>query len=179
MLKLNNFIGRPVYNTIDQWECASVPVLECPSVRGPMECPSVRGPMECSHVSVLHVTLTSVGTRLYFRDKRIASSLEMTSGALTNPGKLVMSNIACVHTPWFTKNSVFWLAQMTLCIMALHNFLRFIGPNTISGDLTYRLWIGQFMFCKNNQCKSIVLNNNINKNAEGVYFETSGINNWL
>jgi len=52
-----------------------------------------------------------------------------------------MSNIACACCqPW---DSVFRLAQIMLCIMTLHNFPPFVGPNVISNGPTNRLSIHQ------------------------------------
>jgi len=33
-------------------------------------------------------------------------------------GKLITSNIASAPNQWYSKDSVFWLAQMTLYVMA-------------------------------------------------------------
>ena len=52
--------------------------------------------------------------------------LELMSDALTNAGKHVMSNIACMRSQRNTKDLVFLLAQMTLCIMS---FPHFVEPN--------------------------------------------------
>jgi len=47
--------------------------------------------------------------------------------------------------PGHTKDSVFLLAQMTLCLITLCNFPPFLGPNTISDGPTDELSILQFM----------------------------------
>jgi len=55
--------------------------------------------------------------------------LEMTPDALTNAGKQVTLTIAHACSQGYTNDSVFSLAQMTLCIMT---FPPFVGPNIIS-----------------------------------------------
>jgi len=47
-------------------------------------------------------------------------------------------NIACTHNEWYKEGSVFWLVQITLCFMPLHNFPTFIGTNVISGGPTFK-----------------------------------------
>ena len=54
----------------------------------------------------------------------------MTIDAPTNLRNNVMSNAAYGHSPQYTKVSVFYLAQMILCILALaafRNFPPFVG----------------------------------------------------
>ena len=60
-------------------------------------------------------------------------------------GKLVTSNIASASNQWYSKDSVFWLAQMTLYVMALCKFQNFwqawdvISMSTMSpGTLTMK-----------------------------------------
>ena len=74
-------------------------------------------------------------------NKRIDRTLEMTSNAPTNAGKHVWLNIACACSPQNTKDTVFWLAQMTLCITALSNFRHFVKSNIFSGGSTNGLLI--------------------------------------
>jgi len=66
----------------------------------------------------------------------INKMLEMTSRSLINAGKHCTSNVAWVHSQPCTKDSVFWLAQMVLCLMTLHYFPAFVGPNVISDAIS-------------------------------------------
>ena len=50
-----------------------------------------------------------------------------------------MSNIALVHSQRYTKGYVFWLVQLMLCVMTLHNFSPFVRLNVILEDLTNKL----------------------------------------
>jgi len=59
--------------------------------------------------------------------------------ALTNAGKSIMPNNACARCQQNTKDSVFWLAQILLCIMTLSDIPHFIEPNVISDDLENKL----------------------------------------
>jgi len=70
--------------------------------------------------------------------------LEMMSDALTNVEKHVTSQVAFAHGQGYTKDSVFWLAQITLCIMMSSNFSPFLGANFVSDALTNRLLIRQY-----------------------------------
>jgi len=56
-------------------------------------------------------------------------------------GKNVMSNIACARCQRYTNDSVFWLAQMTLCIVTSRNFPPFVEPNVKSDGPTSGLSI--------------------------------------
>jgi len=60
----------------------------------------------------------------------------LTLDAPTNVGKHVTSNIAGARSQRNTKDSVFCLAQMALCVMTLSNFLHFVGANVISNGPT-------------------------------------------
>ena len=55
----------------------------------------------------------------------------MTTDAPTNAGKHVTSNIACVCCQRYTKYSVFWLSQMTLCVTTLHKYLPFVEASVV------------------------------------------------
>ena len=77
------------------------------------------------------------------RNERINRILEMTSDALTNAGMRVTSNIALSQQ--YKQDSVFWLTQMTLCVMTLHNFPPFFRPNVISDGPTTRLLMCQLL----------------------------------
>jgi len=50
----------------------------------------------------------------------------MASDAQINVEKDVTSNVACARSQWYMKDSVFWLAQMTLCVVMLRNFPPFV-----------------------------------------------------
>ena len=52
--------------------------------------------------------------------------------AQTIPGKHVKLNIASLCNQRFTKDLVFSLAQIQLCVKTLRNFPFFLGPNFIS-----------------------------------------------
>ena len=56
--------------------------------------------------------------------------LEWCPNAPMNAGKHVTSHIACVRSQRYTNDLVFWLAQMMLCVMKLHNFLLYVGEST-------------------------------------------------
>jgi len=68
----------------------------------------------------------------------------MAFNAPTNVGKHVTSNIACARSQWYTKNSVFLLAQMTLALwryVISHLFLDrksclLVGPSKITLCMT-------------------------------------------
>jgi len=47
----------------------------------------------------------------------------MMSNARQNGGKARYDNIASAPNQWYSKDLVFWLAQMIVCIMTLGNFL--------------------------------------------------------
>jgi len=64
----------------------------------------------------------------------------MTLDSPTNAGKHVTSNVK-----QHTNNSVFWLAQMILFVMMIHNFPPFIRPNVISNGMTDDLSIHQYL----------------------------------
>jgi len=59
-------------------------------------------------------------------DKRINRMLEMISNVLTNVRRHVTSRDACMPCHRYTDNLVFWLVQMTLCIMTLSYFMPFV-----------------------------------------------------
>jgi len=68
----------------------------------------------------------------------------MTPDAPRNAGKHITSNVAGVRSQQYTKESGFWLAQMTLCVETLHHFMfppfiRQINP----GGTTYGLSLRQ------------------------------------
>ena len=64
-------------------------------------------------------------------------TLEMTTDAPTNAGKHVTSNIASARSQRYTTDSVFRLAQTTLCVMTIRNFPPFVGASdVISSVLT-------------------------------------------
>jgi len=67
----------------------------------------------------------------------------MTSDGLKNMGKHVRPANACARSYWYTKDSVFWLAQMTLWHYNVGNFPPFVRPNIISNGPTNGLWIRQ------------------------------------
>jgi len=69
----------------------------------------------------------------------------MTSDAPTSSGKHITSNIACGRSQWNTKYPVFWLAQMTLCVVMLYNFPPFVRLNVILVGLTDCLSILQLV----------------------------------
>jgi len=70
----------------------------------------------------------------------------MTSDAQTNTSKHVKSNIACAGCQRNTEDSIFWLAQVMLCLKMLHNFQSFIGTNAISDGPTNGISIHQSYF---------------------------------
>ena len=59
---------------------------------------------------------------------------------------------ACVYSQQNTKYPVFWLAQITLCVMTLHSVLPCLGPNVISDGLTNRLSISKLQYKLNDFC---------------------------
>ena len=50
----------------------------------------------------------------------------MVSDALINVEKDVTSNVVCARSQWYMKDSVFWSAQMTLCVVMLRNYPPFV-----------------------------------------------------
>ena len=54
--------------------------------------------------------------------------LELTSDAQTKVGKHVTAIITCAHSQRYTKDSVFWFAQTTLCVTTLRNLPPFDNP---------------------------------------------------
>ena len=69
-------------------------------------------------------------------------------GCPSNVGKQVMLNIAYTRCQRNKRNSVFWLAKMTLCVMTLRNFQPFVAPNVNSDGPTNGLLKGQSVFTK-------------------------------
>ena len=69
----------------------------------------------------------------------------MTSDASTSSGKHSTSNIAWGRSKWNTKYPVFWLAQMTLCVVLFYNFPPFVWLNVIWVGLTDCLSILQLV----------------------------------
>jgi len=51
-----------------------------------------------------------------------------------------LPNTVCVRSQCYTKDSVFWLAQMMLCVMTLCNLVPFVEPNFI-WDCRYVYWL--------------------------------------
>jgi len=71
----------------------------------------------------------------------IKRTLEMMYGASISVGKHATSNFACACSQRYTKDSVIWLAQMTLCVVMLCKFPPFVEPDVILDGLTNRLSI--------------------------------------
>jgi len=69
------------------------------------------GFIRCFRRNVLRTLFFSI---LQFSINRV---LEMTIDATKNAGKCAMSNILSVRNLWYTKDSVFWLAQMKLFVL--------------------------------------------------------------
>jgi len=69
----------------------------------------------------------------------------MTSDDQTIWVKNLTANIACACSQRHTKDSVFWLVHIMLCIMTLLNFPPFVRPNAISDVLTNWLSIRQLL----------------------------------
>jgi len=76
-------------------------------------------------------------------NERINRKLEIMSEAPTTVGKHVTSNDACAHCQWYADDSVFWLAQMMLCVMTLVTVCLLSRPNVILDCLTDNLSIRQ------------------------------------
>jgi len=55
----------------------------------------------------------------------------------------VTSNIASTRNKRYTKDSLFWLAQMRLHVMMFHKYLHFVRNNVISDSWTHGLLICQ------------------------------------
>ena len=69
----------------------------------------------------------------------IDRTLERTFNAPTNAGERVTSNIACACSQQYTKDSVFWFAQM-MCVLTLRNCRPLVGPNVNSDGWWYIIW---------------------------------------
>jgi len=98
--------------------------------------------------------------------------LEMTSDAPTNAGKHVMSNITFVR---YTKDSVFWLAQMTLRIMTFRNFPPCAETNIISDGPTNRSSIRQLTLRRHEKIIKHTCRRDISSSVTGV---SSGDGDW-
>jgi len=68
--------------------------------------------------------------------------------------RLEMLNITCKRSELYIENSVFWWAQMTLCVMPLRNFPPYIGPYVNSCGPTFGLSI-QHIFIYNKLTYSV------------------------
>jgi len=80
-------------------------------------------------------------THQLFKYLCIFRTLEMTSDAPTIGGKHIASNVASARCKQHINRSVFWLAQMTLCVRTIYLFSLFVESNVISNASTNGLSI--------------------------------------